>query len=207
MVTVSSGGDVTEGANAEFILTRDGVTTEALAVTFSVTGSGSVLSNDVPTSATIPADATTVTVALATEDDNTDEPNATLTLTLTDGDAYDLGSDSTATLTVQDNDGTPALRAADAEASEDADLVFELTLNPASSQEVTVDYKITPGTAQAADYTGTTSGTVTFAPGDTSKNVTLDVMDDDIAEPDETVTLTLTLPDRHVERSGRTRCG
>ena len=62
---------------------------------------------------------------------------------------------------------------------------------------VTVDYAITPDTAQAADYTGKTSGTVTFAPGDTSKSVTLDVVDDDIAEPDETLTLTLTLPGQH----------
>ncbi len=191
VVTVASGGNVTEGANAEFTLTRDGATTEALDVTFTVSGGGSVLSNAPPTSATIPADATTVTLSLATSDDETDEPNATLTLTLTDGDDYNLGSDSTATLTVQDNDGTPALTMADAEASEDADLVFELSLSPVSSQAITVDYAITADTAQAADYTGATSGTVTFAPGDTSKDVTLDLVDDTADETDETVTLTL----------------
>ncbi len=191
-VTAASGGSVTEGANAEFTLTRASQdTSAALTVTFSVTGGDAVLSDDPPTSATIPANKTTVTVTLSTEDDNTDEPNATLTLTLTDGAAYDLGTDSTATLTVQDNDGTPALTAADAEASEDADLVFELTLDPASSQEVTVNYAITPDTAQAADYTGATSGSVTFAPGDTTKDVTLDLVDDSLDEPDETVTLTL----------------
>ncbi len=192
VVTVASDGDVTEGADAEFILTRASEDTgAALTVTFSVTGGGSALSDDPPTTATIPANATTVTVTLATEDDNTDEPNATLTLTLADGAAYDLGSDSAATLIVRDNDGTPALSAADAEASEDADLVFELTLDPASSQEVTVDYEITADTAQAADYAGTTSGTVTFAPGETSKDVALDLVDDTADEPDETVTLTL----------------
>ena len=109
-----------------------------------------------------------------------------------------VGDPSEATLRVA---GTPrpTLSVADAAASESADLVFALTLSPASELSVTVDYAITPGTAQAADYTGTTSGTVTFAPGETSKDVTLDVVDDDIAEPDETVTLTLTLPDRHVD--------
>ena len=191
VVTVASGSDVTEGENAEFTLTRDGATNEALFVTFSVTGGDAALSHDAPTSATIPANATTVTVSLATEDDNIDEPDATLTLTLADGEAYDLGSDRAATLTVQDNDGTPELTAADASASEDADLVFEITLNPASSQEVAVDYEITPDTAQAADYTGTTSGAVTFAPGETSKDVTLGLVDDTVDEPDETVTLTL----------------
>ncbi len=194
VVTVTSGGNVTEGESAEFTLTRDGVTTEALPVTFSVSDPGSALTNAAPTSATIPANQTTVTVALTTEDDNIDEPDATLTLTLTDGDAYDLGSDRAATLTVQDNDDTPELTVADASASEDANLVFELTLNPASSQEVTVNYAITADTAQAADYTGTTSGSVTFAPGDTTKDVTLELVDDALDEPDETVTLTLSGP-------------
>ncbi len=92
---------------------------------------------------------------------------------------------------VADNDGTPALSAADAEASEDADLVFTINLTPASSQEITVDYEIAPDTAQAADYTGSTSGSVTFAPGDASKDVPLDLVDDGADEPDETVTLTL----------------
>ncbi len=194
-VTVTAGGNVTEGADAQFTLTRASQDTgAALPVTFSITGGAAMLSDAAPTSATIPANATTVTVTLATTDDNTDEPNATLTLTLTDGPAYDLGSDDTATLTVQDNDGTPALTANDASASEDADLVFEITLNPASSGTVTVNYAITPNTAQAADYTGTTSGKVTFAPGDTTKDVTLNLVDDTADEPEETVTLTLSGP-------------
>ncbi len=109
---------------------------------------------------------------------------------------YVVGDPSEATLRVA-GIPRPALSVADAAASESADLVFALTLSLASELSVAVDYAITPGTAQAADYTGTTSGTVTFAPGDTSKNVTIDVVDDDIAEPDETVTLVLTLPDRH----------
>ena len=106
MVTAASDGDVTEGANADFTLTRTRNTSGELTVTFAVTGGDAVLSGSAPTSATIPADATTATVILATDDDNTDEPDVTLTLTLDDGAAYKLGGGSTATLTVQDNDGS-----------------------------------------------------------------------------------------------------
>ncbi len=191
VVTVASDGDVTEGENAEFTLTRTGDASSQLTVNLAVTDGRSALSGDAPTTVIIPADATTATVSLATEDDNTDEPNATLTLTLANGDGYNLGATYEATLTVRDNDGTPELTVADASAAEDAYLTFVLSLSPASNGTVTVSYAITPDTAQAADCTGSTSGSVTFAPGDTSKDVTLDLVDDTADEPDETVTLTL----------------
>ena len=192
LVTVAAEtAEVTEGADAVFALTRTGLTAEALDVTFAVTGGGSVLAADAPTSATIPAGKTTVEVALATADDDTDEPDATLTLALGDGDGYGPGASSNAMLTVRDNDGTPALTVADASAPESADLVFALSLSPASSGEVTVQYDIEADTAQAEDYTGATSGTVKFAPGETTKDVALDLVDDAIDEVDETVTLTL----------------
>ncbi len=63
---------------------------------------------------------------------------------------------------------------------------FEVALSSPSSQTVTVDYATADGSATAAgsDYT-TTSGTVTFAPGETSKTVTVLVRGDIVVEPDE----------------------
>ena len=48
-----------------------------------------------------------------------------------------------------------------------------------------VNWAVTHGTTSAADFSGPTSGTVTFAAGETSKTVTLDVVGDAVTETDE----------------------
>ena len=73
-----------------------------------------------------------------------------------------------------------------------ANLVFTVTLNPASSSQVTVNYARTGGTATSGtDYTALVNGTLTFAAGDTNKTITVSVMGDTEFEPDETVVITL----------------
>jgi len=55
-------------------------------------------------------------------------------------------------------------------------------------------YTTSPGTATAgSDYT-TTSGTLTFAPSQTSLNVSIPILNDATVEPNETVNLTLSSP-------------
>lgn len=62
---------------------------------------------------------------------------------------------------------------------------FNITLDEASTQPVTVNYATGDGTATAgSDYT-TKSGTVTFNPGDTNQNITIEVQGDLLDEPDE----------------------
>jgi beta-glucosidase len=64
-------------------------------------------------------------------------------------------------------------------------------LNKASDTPVTVDYSTADGTATAGhDYTAA-SGTLTFAPGETEKMVTLTSIDDSVDEPNETFDLNL----------------
>ena len=73
-------------------------------------------------------------------------------------------------------------------------LAFAVTLSRAASGTVTVDYATANGTATAgADYTAT-SGTLRFAAGETSKMVSVTVLDDDHDDGGETVTLTLSNP-------------
>ena len=90
----------------------------------------------------------------------------------------------------------PALAVADATVSEPsegstANLAFTVTLDPASSEQVTVDYATSDGTAAAgSDYTAT-SGTLTFAAGETSKTVSVPVLADGHDDGGETLTLTL----------------
>ena len=87
-----------------------------------------------------------------------------------------------------------ALSVADARTREapDAVLAFRVTLDRTRHAAVTVDYAISDGTAtEGADYTAT-SGTLTFAPGDTEKTVSVTVLDD--AHDDGKETLTLSNP-------------
>ena len=87
----------------------------------------------------------------------------------------------------------PELTVADARAEEgtDASLDFAVTLDPESTGEVTVAYTTADGTATAgSDYTAT-SGTLTFAAGETSKTVSVPVLDDEWNEGSETLTLRL----------------
>ena len=75
-----------------------------------------------------------------------------------------------------------------------ANLTFTVTLAPASSQTVTVDYATSNGSATAgSDYTAAT-GTLTFNPSVTTQTVSIVVSGDAVIEPDETVVLTLSNP-------------
>jgi hypothetical protein len=72
--------------------------------------------------------------------------------------------------------------------------VFTVSLSSASAAPVTVDYATEEGSALApADYEPT-SGTLTFAAGETSKQVTVRVVGDTLDEPHETYSLNLFNP-------------
>ena len=92
--------------------------------------------------------------------------------------------------------GSPGLTVADAQVREAANavLAFAVTLDRTPSGTVTVDYATSDGTATAgSDYTAT-SGTLTFAAGETKKTVSVSVLDDAHDEGSETLTLTLSNP-------------
>ena len=68
---------------------------------------------------------------------------------------------------------------------------FTVTLSAAATSAVSVDWATTDGSALAGeDYTAS-SGTLTFAPGELSKTVTVPVIGDLLEESDETLTITL----------------
>jgi large repetitive protein len=71
---------------------------------------------------------------------------------------------------------------------------FVVTLSGAASTDVTVSYATSAGTATAgADYQ-TTTGILTFAPGETAKTIDVPVNGDIVDEDNETFTVTLSGP-------------
>ena len=68
---------------------------------------------------------------------------------------------------------------------------FTVTLDSASTKTVTIDFTTQDGTAKAgSDYTAK-SGTLTFAPGEKTKTITVDVHGDTTTEPNETFSVKL----------------
>jgi hypothetical protein len=71
--------------------------------------------------------------------------------------------------------------------------VFTVSLSAPFPTPVSVDFSTADGTATGSDYAAT-SGTITFAPGQTSRTILVPTLDDTAAEPNETFTVTLSNP-------------
>jgi sugar lactone lactonase YvrE len=97
-----------------------------------------------------------------------------------------LARDANGNLYVSDRDTANVTRFAPG-----SQATFTVTLDAASSGPVSVSYATADGTAAAGtDYT-TTSGTLAFAPGETSKTVSVPILDDLAGEPTEAFALNL----------------
>ena len=103
-VSILGGGAVTEGVSASFTLTAVPAPTADLPVSVTVTTTGDFGYGALPTSVTIPASGT-VTLEIATTNDDVDEAHGSVTVTLVDGSDYDLATSlGTATVRVRDDD-------------------------------------------------------------------------------------------------------
>ena len=129
--------------------------------------------------------------------DTFDELDETVVLTLSEPSNAGLGFPNPATLTIVDTNIPPTVQfeAAIYTVLEGAGTAtVTVTLNVASAQQVTVDFATTDESASAGeDYTAT-SGTLTFASGETSQTFTVAILDDFFVETDETVLLNLANP-------------
>ena len=87
----------------------------------------------------------------------------------------------------------PAVSVNDARTEEarGASLDFAVTLSRALSETVTVRFATSDGTARAGSDYRETSGWLTFLPGQTEKTVSVPVLDDELDEGSETLTLTV----------------
>ena len=105
IVTISAvSRSLTEGDAAVFQLTRDGDLGNPLFADVDITETGDMISGNTPSSVGFPAHQNTVTLIVATDDDDTDEPDSDITATVQSGSAYTVGSRSAATVTIADDD-------------------------------------------------------------------------------------------------------
>jgi len=126
-------------------------------------------------------------------DDELEEDKETVTLTLSDPSNASLGGTNPATLNIIDDEGPVVdFSSSTYSVAEDAgSATITVTLTPTSENVVTVDYETVEGTATAGEDYTTTSGSLTFNPGDSSKTFTVAILEDEVEEGNETVTLNL----------------
>jgi large repetitive protein len=144
---------------------------------------------------------TTKNITVQVNGDTSVEPNETFVVNLANVTGNASLGDQQAAGTILNDDGVviepPAQISIDDVVLPEGDLgqtpfQFTVSLDTPESAPVTVDYSTVDDTATAPSDYGATSGTLTFAPGETSKTITVQVNGDITAEPDETFAVVLT---------------
>ncbi|WP_138498340.1 Calx-beta domain-containing protein [Nostoc sp. PA-18-2419] len=182
-----------------FTLTRTGNLTKALTVNYTLAGTatkGTDYSN-LTGIVSFAAGASTATVKVTPTDDTLAENSETAILTLKTGTGYTLGTTTTASVTIADNE-TPVITiaATDANAAETATGVtpnpgtFTLTRIGNLTKALTVNYTLAGTATKGTDYSNLT-GIVSFAAGASTATVKVTPTDDTLAENSETAILTL----------------
>ena len=145
---------------------------------------------------TIPAGATTATVAVPILADDVYEADESFFVDLSDPTVADLGSDRRAVVTIVDDDAPPALSVGDAPAVGESSgpLVFTVTRTGSTSLPATFSWSTADGTAEAGSDFTAASGTVTIPAASSSAQLQVQLVSDSVAEDDETVAVTLSTP-------------
>jgi regulation of enolase protein 1 (concanavalin A-like superfamily) len=183
--------------SAVFLIRRTGSTAAPLTVYYGVWGSASHgtdyqrLKGEV----IIPAGSASATVVITPYDDNFGELSETVTLAVTTfNDAYSLGSPSSGTITIADNNDPPlvSVRAGTVgvEGGANATVIFHSIGTGIGN--VTVNYTVS-GTATAGSDYNALSGSVSVpVNGSNDTTVTIPIIDDTTPEPTETIKVRIT---------------
>lgn len=197
----------TEGGTATVTVSRNGNPTGAVSAVVSLTGGSAVQGIDF----TYPAPQTLTwsdndgaprTVSVPTTQNATDDPDKTvqLTVALPPGPSWvSLGAQTATAVTIVDDEAPPVISVDPVSVAEgnsgESQMRLPVSLSGSpTSQTITVQYATANGTAEAGtDYTAT-NGTLTFAPGETSKSIVVPILGDTVVEPNEGLTVTLSNP-------------
>ncbi|HUS28276.1 MAG TPA: Calx-beta domain-containing protein, partial [Kofleriaceae bacterium] len=197
--TATTSGNEATDETIQAILTI--APTQQVTVQLSVAGTATTADHALTDGQTITfaAGETMKTVPLGVVQDALDEDDETVDLGLKNPSAKLLiaPTGTTHTRTITDDDSLPTVEymATTSSTAESANATITVTLTPVSGRIVTVPYSVTGGTANVADATVVGApGTVTFMPGQTSRTISVTVMQDTLDEADETVAITLGAP-------------
>ena len=199
-ITANDGDSGEPDDDGQFTIELSKASDQDTVVNLLVTGTATA-SDDyvaIPTTATILAGETTVTLDVTVIDSDLLEELETVVVTISgissaDPEVSISNYANSATVTIADDDtATVTVAATDATAGEPIDNgLFTITLSKASDRDTFINYVVT-GSATAADDFIALPGVVKIAAGETTATIDLTALDDTILEDDESVTLTLT---------------
>nr|WP_281500809.1 Calx-beta domain-containing protein [Kordiimonas marina] len=182
----------TEGGTLTFTITKTGATALSHSVSYA-TANGTAGSSDYTgksgTLTFAPGD-TSKTVSVATTQDSIYETNETVKLNLSGATGGATISGSQGIGTINNDDSGPSFKVSNSSVTEGGNLTFTITKVGSTAKSHSISYATANGTAGSGDYTSK-SGTLTFAPGDTSKAVSVATTGDTVYENNETVKLNL----------------
>ena len=191
-VSVAAGADVTEGGDAVFTVTASPAPAADLAVSVDIAADGAYGITAGKQTVTIPTTGS-ATLTLATTNDDTDEPDGSVTATVAAGEGYTVGDPASGSVSIEDNDEPPpaepavTIAAGASPVTEGGDATFTLTASPAPASPLSVSVTV----AADGEY-GVTAGEKTVTvPTTGSFTLTLATANDDVDEPDGSVTATL----------------
>ena len=172
---------VTEGQRVSFLLPASPTPTEDLAVNITLTQSGDVVSATTLSNNRITIRPTPGYGAVGpkTQGDAVDEPDGSVTVTVDSGDGYTVGSPSSATITVRDDDPTVVrlARTGASAVTEGGKVEFTVTLGRALVAGETIDVPLAIG------GTGVTTGDWSLAPKSGAANTGVTLRDAGAATP------------------------
>ena len=127
--------------------------------------------------------------------DSLDEDDEYYSVRLTGAVGAVLGTTSEHTVNIYDNDPPPSLTIYDLTVGETMGTGnFTVTLSAASAKTVSVNYTTISGTAAAGSDFTSTSGVLTFQPGQTTAAIPVTILNDSTPETPETFTMSLSNP-------------
>ncbi|WP_412468438.1 Calx-beta domain-containing protein [Pedobacter sp. KLB.chiD] len=192
---------VSEAAGtATFTVTLSTAVQRAFDVTYATTNATAIAGSDyTATSGTLnfpanSASGTTLTFTVPINNDNLVEPSETFNGTLTGvtGGLVTIGTGS-AVVTIIDNDSAIASIAPGVNGNETGPVkgTFAVTLSNPASTNTELTYTLGGTATEGSDYAPVVTKTITIPAGQTTGTITIDILQDAIAENKETVTATL----------------
>ena len=198
-VSITGTPVVVEGTAASFVVELNGESRKTVTVSYK-TADGTALAGEDYTAVALTeleftSGVTAQTISVATSEDTLNESNETFKVTLSSASNATLDTDDAeATGTIEDDDELTAAVTADSETgsvAEGESTTFTVKLTGGTSTaEVVVDYSLVGSATVLEDYEAP-SGKLTIGSSLTSGQITIETLEDDVLDPDETLKVQL----------------
>jgi hypothetical protein len=177
---------------ASFVVTLSAASTETITVTYATANGTAVSGSDYQGrsgTVTFAPGQTSQTITVLLNGDRLGEPNETFFVNLS-GPTNVTIADGQGVGTITDEEPRVSIigvNKAEGKKNQATLFTFTVTLSAAYDQAVTMSFRTVDGTATSSDndYVART-GTITFAPGETTRTITIEVRGDSKKEADET---------------------